>query len=73
MNWTALHFFHHPSHIVMENQTYCLYPELNPDRGGEDDSIGIYNKHALEMVNLTDELLEKYKLFRSCVKRELYI
>ncbi|WP_231701286.1 hypothetical protein [Alteromonas stellipolaris] len=73
MNWTAHHFFHHPSHIVMENQTYCLYPELNPDRGGEDDRLGKYNKHALEIVNLTEELLEKYKLFRSCVKRELYI
>lgn len=73
MNWTALHFFHHPSHVAMENQTYCLYPELNPDRGGEEDNFGKYNKHALEIINLTDDLLEKYKLFRSCVKRELYI
>ena len=73
MNWTALHFFHHPSHIVMENQTYCLYPELNPDRGGEDDRLGEYNQYALEIVKLTDELLEKYKLFRSSVRHSLYI
>jgi hypothetical protein len=73
MNWTALHFFQHPSHVIMENQTYCLYPEFNPDRGGEEDNFGTYHEHAIEVVNLTDELLEKYKQFRSCVKRELYI
>lgn len=73
MNWTALHFFHHPSHIVMENQTFCLYPDLNPDRGGEEDSLGKYNEHAGKIGILTDELFDKYKQFRTCVKRELYI
>ncbi len=73
MNWTALHFFHHPSHIVMENQRYCLYPELNPDRGGEEDTFGKYNEYATEVVSLTDDLFEKYKQFRTCVKRDLYI
>ncbi|ABM02820.1 conserved hypothetical protein [Psychromonas ingrahamii 37] len=73
MNWTATHFFHHPSHLVMENQRYCLYPELNPDRGGEEDTLGKYNEHAVEIINLTDDLFEKYKQFRTSVKYELYI
>jgi len=73
MKWSACHFFNHPSHIVMEDQRYCLYPELNPDRGGEEDTLGKYNKHAIEIINLTDDLFDKYKQFRACVKRELYI
>lgn len=73
MCWSAHNFFHHPSHIVMEDQRYCLHPHLNPDRGGREDTDGKYNKCAIEVINLTDDLLEKYKQFRACVKRELYI
>jgi hypothetical protein len=73
MQWTALHFFHHPSPFVMEDQRYSLYPELNPDRGGGEDINGKYDKCANEIISLTDELLKKYKKFRTSVKQELYI
>lgn len=73
MNWTANHFFCHPSHIVMEDQRYCLYPDLNPDRGGEYDTVDKYHKYVDEIISLTDDLFEKYKQFRMSAKRELYI
>jgi hypothetical protein len=73
MNWTASNFFCHPSHIVMEDQRYCLYPDLNPDRGGEYDTVGKYYEYVDEVISLTDDLLEKYKEFRMSAKRELYI
>ena len=72
MQWTALHFFHHPSPVAMEDQRYSLYPELNPDRGGGEDINGKYDKCAKEIILLTDELFKKYKKFRTSVKQELY-
>jgi hypothetical protein len=73
INWTATHFFCHPSNIVMEDQRYCLYPDLNPDRGGEYDRVDEYYKYVHEIISLTDHLLEKYKQFRMSAKRELYV
>lgn len=73
MEWCAIHFFHYPANMVMEDQRYCLYPELNPDRGGHDDKNDKYDEHARYLDDLTDDLLDKYKLFRTTVKRELYI
>ncbi len=73
MNWCALNFFHYPENIVMEDQRYCLHPELNPERGNESGRLDEYNEYARELVILTDELLAKYKAFRIAVKSELFI
>ncbi|WP_050910991.1 hypothetical protein [Vibrio campbellii] len=73
MEWTSLHFFHFPPNIVLEDQRYCLYPELNHDRGGEFDTTGKYRECAKTAFELTQEVIKNYKSFRSEVKRQLYI
>ena len=73
MSWCSLHFFHFPPDVVLEDARYCLYPELNQDRGGEYDNSGKYDRCAKEAIELSEDVAEKYKAFRSEVKRQLYI
>ncbi|MDA3140177.1 hypothetical protein [Vibrio metschnikovii] len=73
MEWASEHFFDFPSNVVLEDQRYCLYPELNHDRGGEFDTTGKYRECAKTAFEMTQEVAKNYKSFRSEVKRQLYI
>lgn len=73
MQWSSAHFFHFPPDIVVQDQRYCLYPELNHDRGGESDTTGKYRECATTAIELTQQVARDYRSFRSEVKRELYI
>lgn len=73
--WCGCHFFNYPSNVIVEDQRYCLYPELNGDRGGDysHESNKKYDEYVHELHLLTTDLEKKYKEFRALVKVELYI
>ncbi|MGY5736810.1 hypothetical protein ACXHP7_21950 [Vibrio chemaguriensis] len=71
MRWCSLHFFSFPENVVMEDQRYCLYPDLR--NGGRFENIQLYDERANELIALTKKLTFSYKQFRAVVKQELYI
>ncbi len=69
------HFFYYPNHQARQNPQFCMYPDLNIDRGGDGtpQSSVIYVKRTLELNALIDSTANSYKVYRRLVKQHLFI
>jgi len=68
-------FFFKPTNSDSDDMRFCLYPDLNMDRGGSGelkDSI-LYEKYADEMVELVGKVREAYKTYRKVIKETHFI
>ncbi|MDP2576016.1 hypothetical protein Q8W40_27845 [Vibrio penaeicida] len=75
MLWCACEFEPYPRHIIVEDQRYCMHPNLNGDRSGDydSDSRSLYRSYSNTLDVKVAKVRESYKKFRVSVKRELYI
>jgi len=69
------HFFSYPNHQARQNPQFCMYPDLNIDRGGDGTpkSGTIYVKRTLELNDLIASTEDAYKVYRRLVKEHLFI
>lgn len=59
ISFMAMHFFVYPSWEFGDRGfQYCLYPDLNPDRGGDwkPESTDLYNRRSDELLVLVDKV-----------------
>ena len=70
--YTAYNFFVYPANA---RDRYCLYPELNVDRGamGSLEEHQAYEAHAKELGDHIREVRGAYANFRRAIKESLYI
>lgn len=68
------HFFHHPAASSQQDR-YCLYPELNIDRGGRYTQAGIqrYTSCQRELGTLVSATSDALIAFRRAIKRTLFL
>ncbi len=73
-SFLSLNFFVYPKEQV-KIRRFCLYPELNMDRGGfpTPEQSQRYDEKAEEMFALIDSAYENYVNYRLSVKQWLYV
>ena len=71
-DFTSANFFAFPKQA---RDRYCLYPELNVDRGGTGsrEQFIVYDGHARDLDRIVETMLEAYAEFRRSVKETLFI
>lgn len=66
ISFLTTHFFAYPNHPFGDRgYQYCLYPDLNPDRGGsgDKDEMTLYNRREDELLVLTAEVITAQQAF----------
>lgn len=75
LGFLALNFFTKPLNNDSDDTRFCLYPDLNIDRGGKGapgDMI-MYENYANKMVKKVEEVREAYKDYRKNIKEILFV
>lgn len=67
------HFFLHPPNQELVNSRFCMYPDLNIDRGGDwsEDGARRYGARAKELSEIGDRAERQYREYRKAVKSRL--
>jgi len=75
LNFIGITFFSCPGIQDTNDPRYCMYPDLNIDRGGRDDSEAskIYRSSELELNNHIEKVKDAYNGFRRTIKNKLKI
>lgn len=68
--WLSLNFFIHPDILDGPDTRFCLYPDLNVDRGGsgEREESLRYERHQTALYEKVAAVREAYRAFRYQVK-----
>lgn len=71
-DFIAHHFFSWPSR---QAERYCLYPDLNVDRGGDGrpEDMLLYSQRQDELTVLIESVHQAWRDFRRAVHRGLFI
>ncbi len=74
LKFLQYNFFVYPPN-QHEDMRLCLYPDLNPDRGGGGtaEDMKKYDKFTVELENFATDARNKYRSYRSSIKRRLYL
>jgi hypothetical protein len=72
-SFTSYQFVVFPHHQVGDDFRLCMAPALNCDREGDHSPGQMKQYDVLTDQLLVDDVREKYKAFRMCIKREIVV
>jgi hypothetical protein len=75
LRFLAIHFFVYPKDQTYEDTRFCLYPEMNIDRGGPGttETMKHYSTHQKQLDTLVAKVRKTYEAYRSLIKAKLLL